>query len=223
MSIPFEIPIVNQDVVNGVSYTGSTLTLTRAEGSDLTTNIPIPRTNTFSAKQYDEDNRDYDVTNGNAPDDDPNDKGGLIDTYLTCVLSTGGGTYSGIALDFSVVGEWGDEEENKGVAIARAKHIGGSYVFDKILRAPANGDSARFISPFTISFHDNTSTTLECCNGKYIDTDITADTLYSYTVLLVNSRTATSTANFKLNRVVSSGSTVTTERGVSSITAQVFV
>ena len=39
MSIPFEIPIINQDVVNGVSYTGSTLTLTRAEGSDLTTTI----------------------------------------------------------------------------------------------------------------------------------------------------------------------------------------
>ena len=39
MSIPFEIPIVNQDVVNGVSYAGTTLTLTRAEGSDLTTTI----------------------------------------------------------------------------------------------------------------------------------------------------------------------------------------
>ena len=39
MSIPFEIPIINQDVVNGVSYAGSTLTLTRAEGSDLTTTI----------------------------------------------------------------------------------------------------------------------------------------------------------------------------------------
>ena len=74
MSIPFDIPIVNQvnqDVVNGVSYTGSTLTLTRAEGSDLTTTITIPRTNTFSAKQYDDDNRSYNVTNGNADDDDP--------------------------------------------------------------------------------------------------------------------------------------------------------
>jgi len=40
MSIPFEIPIINQDVVDGVSYSGSTLTLTRAEGSDLTTTIP---------------------------------------------------------------------------------------------------------------------------------------------------------------------------------------
>ena len=39
MSIPFEIPIINQDVVNGVSYAGSTLTLTRAEGDDLTTTI----------------------------------------------------------------------------------------------------------------------------------------------------------------------------------------
>ena len=37
---PFSIPRRDADVVNGVSYAGTTLTLTRAEGSDLTTTIP---------------------------------------------------------------------------------------------------------------------------------------------------------------------------------------
>ena len=36
---PFSIPRRDADVVNGVSYAGTTLTLTRAEGSDLTTTI----------------------------------------------------------------------------------------------------------------------------------------------------------------------------------------
>ena len=42
---PFSIPRRGDaDVVNGVSYAGTTLTLTRAEGSDLTTTIPTAAT-----------------------------------------------------------------------------------------------------------------------------------------------------------------------------------
>ena len=194
--------------------------------SDFPFSIPrkadIARADTFSFKQYDEDDRDYTVTNGNPSDTNPNDKNGLIDTYLVCFATTVGGNYSGVSLNFSVVGEWSNEEENKGVTIARAKFNGSAYVYDKILRAAASGTPARFISPFTIAFNQNQSSTLECCNGNFIDTDIIADTLYSYTVLLVNSRSDTSTSVFNLNRVVNGATNLTEERGVSSITAQLF-
>ena len=45
---PFSIPRRGDaDVVNGVSYAGTTLTLTRSEGSDLTTTIPAAPTSYF--------------------------------------------------------------------------------------------------------------------------------------------------------------------------------
>lgn len=209
--------------VGGIATQGSILTqgsLMFSDGSTQTTAATIPRTDTFSFKQYDDDDRAYTVGEGNPGDTDPNNIGGLIDNILTCFVTTVGGNYEGVSLDFSVVGEWVVSEENKGVVIARAKHNGSTYVYDKILRASYPGNSnVRFISPFTISFFQNQDTTLECCNGKYIDTDITANTLYSYTVLLVNSSASTS---FKLNKVVNGGTQASAERGVSSITAQLF-
>jgi len=191
---------------------------------DGTSQTTAARTNTFSFKQYDEDDKEYDVTFGNAADKVPDDKGGLIDDYLTCFVTTVGGNYSGVSLDFSVAGEWNIQQENKGVAIARAKYDGSSYVYDKILRAAVSDSNGRMISPFTISYHANHDTTMDHCNGKYIDTDIAADTLYSYTVLLVNTAPS-GTHLFKLNRTINNATTATTvqnERGVSSITAQLF-
>ena len=197
MSIPFEIPIINQAV----------------------------RTNTFSFKQYDEDDQEYDVKSGNAADATPNDKDGLISTYLTCFVTTVGGNYSGVSLDFSVAGEWDIQQENKGIAISRAKYDGTSYVADKILRAaqPSTDNNARMISPFTIVYHNNMSSTMDHCSGKYIDTDIAADSLYSYTVLLVSSvADAALVCKFKLNRTITDQITNDYERGVSSITAKLF-
>ena len=195
MSIPFEIPIINQDV----------------------------RTNTFSFKQYDEDDQEYDVKSGNAADATPNDKDGLISTYLTCFVTTVGGNYSGVSLDFSVAGEWDTQQENKGIAISRAKYNGTSYVADKILRAPVSDNNGRMISPFTIVYHDNMSSTMDHCSGKYIDTDIAADSLYSYTLLLVSSvHDAALDTEFKLNRTFTDATTGDYERGVSSISAQLF-
>jgi hypothetical protein len=192
--------------------------------SDFPFSIPRrseARANTFSFKQYDEDNKEYDVKNGNPTDDAPDGKDGLIDDYLTCFVTTVGGNYSGVSLDFNVVGEWATQQENKGVAIARAKYNGTSYVYDKILRAAISDSNTRMISPFTISFHANHSSTMDGCNGKYIDTDIAADTLYSYTVLLLNT-SASGTHLFKLNRTITDNTGVDYERGVSCITAQLF-
>ena len=190
--------------------------------SDFPFSIPRrseARANTFSFKQYDEDNKEYDVKSGNPTDDAPDGKDGLIDDYLTCFVTTVGGNYSGVSLDFNVVGEWDEQQENKGVAIARAKYNGTSYVYDKILRAAISNTNRRIISPFTISYHSNHDSTMDGCNGKYIDTDIAADTLYSYTVLLVNTPGDGATHLFKLNRAITANEA---ERGVSSITAQLF-
>jgi hypothetical protein len=192
--------------------------------SDFPFSIPRrseARANTFSFKQYDEDDKQYDVKSGNATDADPDDLDGLIDEdILTCFVTTVGGNYSGVSLDFNVVGEWDEQQENKGVAIARAKYNGTSYVYDKILRAAESDNNRRIISPFTISYHNHHDSTMDGCNGKYIDTDIAADTLYSYTVLLVNTTGDGATHLFKLNRVISDGTAH--ERGVSSITALLF-
>ena len=192
--------------------------------SDFPFSIPRrseARANTFSFKQYDEDDKQYDVKSGNATDADPDDLDGLIDEdILTCFVTTVGGNYSGVSLDFNVVGEWDEQQENKGVAIARAKYNGTSYVYDKILRAAVSDNNRRIISPFTISYHNHHDSTMDGCNGKYIDTDIAADTLYSYTVLLVNTTGDGATHLFKLNRVISDGNGH--ERGVSSITALLF-
>ena len=195
--------------------------------SDFPFSIPRrseARANTFSFKQYDEDDKEYDVKSGNAADDAPDGKDGLIDDYLTCFVTTVGGNYSGVSLDFNVTGEWASQQENKGVAIARAKYNGTSYVYDKILRAAVSDSNTRMISPFTISFHENHSSTMDGCNGKYIDTDIAADTLYSYTVLLVSSLHPNngSVTKFRLNRTITDNTGVDYERGVSSITALLF-
>jgi hypothetical protein len=190
---------------------------------DGTSQTTAARTNTFSFKQYDADNKQYDVKSGNAADKDPDGKDGLIDDYLTCFVTTVGGNYSGVSLDFSVAGEWQTQQENKGIAISRAKYDGTSYVYDKILRAPVSDSNARMISPFTIVYHNNHTSTMDHCSGKYIDTDIAADTLYSYTVLLVSSvADAALVCKFKLNRTITDGTGADYERGVSSITAQLF-
>ena len=191
---------------------------------DGTSQTTAARTNTFSFKQYDGDDQEYNVTSGNAADKDPDGKGGLIDDYLTCFVTTVGGNYSGVSLDFSVAGEWQTQQENKGVAIARAKYDGTSYVYDKILRAAVSDINARIISPFTIVYQDNHSSTMDHCSGKYIDTDIAADSLYSYTVLLVSSLhpNTPGTTKFRLNRTITDATSVDYERGVSSITAQLF-
>ena len=181
--------------------------------SDFPFSIPRrseARANTFSFKQYDEDDQEYDVKSGNAADAAPDGKDGLIDDYLTCFVTTVGGNYSGVSLDFNVVGEWDEQQENKGVAIARAKYNGTSYVYDKILRAPVSDSNTRMISPFTIVYHDN-------------HTDIAADSLYSYTVLLASSvADAELVTKFKLNRTITDGTGADYERGVSSISALLF-
>jgi len=219
MNTPFSRP----DLANFIK-TGTDAVVSKVTFPDGTSQTTAARTNTFSFKQYDEDDQEYDVTSGNATDADPDGKDGLISTYLTCFVTTVGGNYSGVSLDFSVVGEWETQQENKGVAISRAKYNGTSYVADKILRAAESDNNARMISPFTISFHENHSSTMDGCNGKYIDTDIAADSLYSYTVLLVSSLhpNTPGATKFKLNRTITDGTSVDYERGVSSITAQLF-
>ena len=194
--------------------------------SDFPFSIPRrseARANTFSFKQYDEDDQEYDVKSGNATDDAPDGKDGLIDDYLTCFVTTVGGNYSGVSLDFNVTGEWATQQENKGVAIARAKYNGTSYVYDKILRAAESDSNTRMISPFTIVYQGNHTSTMDHCSGKYIDTDIAADSLYSYTVLLTSSvADATLVTKFKLNRTITDATGADYERGVSSISAQLF-
>ena len=176
----------------------------------------------FSQKQHTTDDQIKYVVRGNPSDTNPNSNGGLIHSFLTCYVNTYDGDYEGVSLDFSVVGEWNNFEYDKGVAIARAKYVNGNYAYDTILRAPANSSSARYIQNFNISYHLNANSTMESCNGKYIDLTIENDNLYSYTIVLVNSSTHTTNHDFYLNRTVSGTGARPYERGTSCITAQLF-
>ena len=169
----------------------------------------------------------YTVTAGNPADTNPNQYGGLIASRLSCYVSTFNGSYSAVSLDFSVVGEWANVEHDKGIAIARAVYVdaipSGNYVYDKILRAPIQGSATSFIQNFTVSFgNSDRNSTMEACNGKYIDYDIEDDKLYSYTVLLVNSNTTNSATRFWLNRTLNGATSAPYERGTSCITAMLY-
>ena len=176
----------------------------------------------FSQKQHTNDDQIKVVIRGNPQDTNPNSHGGLIHSFLTCYVNTYDGDYEGVSLDFSVVGEWNNFEYDKGVAIARARYVNGNYAYDTILRAPANSSSARYIQNFNISYHTDKNSTMESCNGKYIDLTIENDNLYSYTIVLVNSSTHTTNHDFYLNRTVSGTGQRPYERGTSCITAQLF-
>ena len=176
----------------------------------------------FSQKQHTNDDQIKNVVRGNPQDTNPNSHGGLIHSFLTCYVNTYDGDYEGVSLDFSVVGEWNNFEYDKGVAIARARYVNGNYAYDTILRAPANSSSARYIQNFNISYHTDKNSTMESCNGKYIDLTIENDNLYSYTIVLVNSSTHTTNHDFYLNRTVSGTGQRPYERGTSCITAQLF-
>jgi len=160
------------------------------------------------------------ITKGNPSDNNPDQLNGEFDELT---LTNINGNADGVCLDFSIVGEWTSQEYNKGVVISKyeASSFNGTYTPTTILRGAVQTTSTRFIQPFTLTyFHQDSSSTLESCCGKYIDEDINANKYYKYKIVVVNSSSAYN-SDFHLNRTQWSGHPER-ETGVSSFTAQEF-
>ena len=181
----------------------------------------------FHYKQYKGFDFSESIGGGNPSDSAPNGKNGEI-TELS--ISGVNGNAKVVCLDFSIVGEWNGLEYNKGVIIAKyhADTIDGVYTVKEILTGAQQENSngvefgARFIQNFNVSIGqtDNFDSTMESCNGKYIDTEIFSGKFYKYTIVCCNS--SSSSATFYLNRTRRQSETQQHESGVSVITAQVF-
>ena len=214
MSVPYEdgVPLTD-DVVTGASFTAGKMTLTKQVGADITANV-----GGFHSAQKTADDAEFDVTGGNPTTADS------LDGEITDLTVTGiNGNASKVLLQFSIVGEWENNNHDAGVVIARrtSDTINGTYANDTILRADAAAtNQTRFIQNFNLSFvvSDNNSS-MESCNGMYIDTP-TANKFHKYSVVLVNSTAGTK--KFKLNRVFGNNTGIGDEVGSSCFTAQEF-
>jgi hypothetical protein len=163
------------------------------------------------------------VVGGNPADGTPNTLNGLVVPLTVTGID---GNADGVCLDFSIVGEWQSQEYDKGVAISRSVSTSraSGYSADLILRSDLDSGvsaQARYIQTFNLA-HDvgNRDSTMEGCNGKFIDTTIEDGKFYKYSILLINSSSVTAT--FTINGVHVSTNFLNRERGVSCITAQEF-
>ncbi len=214
MSVPYQdgVPITD-DVVTGASFTAGKMTLTKQVGTDITASV-----GGFYSAQVTSDDADFDVQSGNPTT--ANAKAGEI-TGLTVTGINGNATK--VLLQFSIMGEWDINQHDAGIVIARrtSDTIDGTYADDTILRADVAGsNNGRFIQNFNLAWRDSDNTTsMESCNGMYIDTP-TANKFHKYSIVLVNS--SSDTKEFKLNRVVGGNDHIGYERGTSCFTAQEF-
>ena len=85
-----------------------------------------------------------------------------------------------------------------------------------VLRVATDGNRGLGISPFTISYHNDSLTTLECANLQYVD-DLDADVgdVIKYSPVLVNSKEQAQ--SFMINRGYGSDNLIYFERVMSSV------
>jgi len=147
--------------------------------------------------------------------------GGRMSNSLNADIQIPTGHDGEILVSFCVSGEWSGAPYNNGVILGRAtKQSNGSYIYDKLIRAPAPNTSAGlFISNFMISFQGDDNSTIEHATGIIVDDTISAGNTYRYTPILVNSNGGSGVLTFKLNRTINSGANLGLERTLSTINA----
>ena len=153
------------------------------------------------------------VSSGN-PSNSSNALGGSLMSYMSASLTTTI-SHQKILINCVVVGEWsGSQVENKGIILAQGT------LFDNVLLRPsASGNRGRILSPFTISYHQNPSTTLETAVLTYVYDAIGVGT-YNFFPVLVN--TGSNTNTFYLNRTVANGNALSHEIAGSCISLQLL-
>jgi hypothetical protein len=214
---PFSIPRRggDGDVVNGVSYAGTTLTLTRAEGSDLTTTIPTTRP--FGFINYGIFTKEYTVKHGNPDDSDPDDLDGVVNEMDVSIVLPNDNT--NVMLTCRMMGEWAQPPHDKGLAIKKKRvPLGGGTPVISILRPPQDGNSGRILSTWTLPIDiQDTNSTIESATIIFMDT-VDSGTI-TYTPLLVNTSSSVDSL-FKLNRTISNANGTNYERTTSTLIAQ---
>ena len=218
------------DCINNVSIAGQVLTFTQHDTTTIPITIPSSSLAKFYFSQSLTNSQSFNVSQGNPSVANPNLRGGWLagSTLGSNLIFSGvNGNATGVKLDFSIAGEWQSLEYDKGVLILKAESSqqAGGYIPTELLCGPTPTTSSplnvRCISPFQLGHNNNnTGSTMESCNGIYVDTQLTNGKFYQYSIILVNS--ATSTALFSLNRTFFSTPAPQFEMGVSVITGQEF-
>jgi len=212
---PFSIPRRGDaDVVNGVSYAGTTLTLTRAEGSDLTTTIPTAA-NPFVYKQS--------YLNGGAYIYSVPGWNSAVSTTeieidaISPLNITPTSASQTVVLQVSVIGEWSGAPSNANISLKRIIGVGASAVetwldprvYTTGVRMPVNGI-------FTIGQTPaENATTPETCNFTYVDNPNTTNQV-TYELYVKSS----SAQSFYLNRTVTDSDLNYVERAKSTFSAE---
>ena len=217
--IPFSIPRRSDaDVVNSVSYAGDTLTLTRAEGSDLTTTIPTAAPS-FDHKQS-EANTVYTVdawaTVPSPTNPDPDVEVEI--TELSGLTITPTSSSQKVLLQVSVLGEWDAYPHDGNISL---KRIVGSTetwldprpVVNNIM--PLNG-------MFTIGFHGDTNSTMESCQFIFVDTpNTTAQITYKIYLKVAGIADGHPSSDFHFNKTKNNaGTSDIYDRAISTFTAE---
>ena len=218
------------DCINNVSIAGQVLTFTQHDTTTIPITIPSSSLAKFYFSQSLTNSQSFSVSQGNPSVANPNLRGGWLagSTLGSNLIFSGvNGNATGVKLDFSIAGEWQSLEYDKGVLILKAESSQqfGGYTPTELLCGPTPSTSSplnvRCISPFQLGHNNNnTGSTMESCNGIFVDTQLTNGKFYQYSIILVNS--ATTTALFSLNRTFFSTPAPQFEMGVSVITGQEF-
>ena len=203
---PFSIPRRGDaDVVTGVSYSGSTLTLQRTTGADLTTTIATAPP--FEYKQSDLNGGDYIYT---VPVWDKTLTTTEIEIDAISPLNiTPTSASQKVVLQVSVLGEWSVAPNKSNISLKRI--VGSTETWldpraDSIFnKMPVNGI---FSIPYDLA---DTQNTPETCNFTYVD-DPNTTSQVTYKVYLKTAQAQ----DFYLNRTVRDLNQNFMERGKST-------
>jgi len=205
---PFSIPRGGDgDVVNGVSYAGDTLTLTRAEGSDLTTTISTAAP-PFSHKQVSVPSF-ISVPGPWTPTASNETKL----TSLSGLTITPNSASEKVILRLHLFGEWSAGSQQCSLSFKRVVGTQETWLDPRVgigNRKPCN-------AMFALTFSgDNNVSTPQSLNTSLIDEPNTTQQV-TYDIYLLN---GSSTSTYNLNRTTNDTDEIHYERGISTFTAE---
>ena len=200
------------DVVTGVSYAGNTLTLTRAEGSDLTTTIPTAAPS-FDHKQS-EANTKYTVI----PWGTPGNPGVEVEiTELSGLTITPTSSSQKVLLQASVLGEWTPNPHDGNISLKRI--VGGTETW--LDPRPVPNNRMPLNGMFALGFYGDVNSTMETCQFIFVDTpNTTAQITYKIYLKVAGVADGITSADFHFNKTKTDSTTDIYERGISTFTAE---
>ena len=209
MNTPFSRPDLSRFIQEGTDAAVSKVTF--PDGTQQSTSAS-PRPTAFTQSDA---IREFTVLPGNPNEvtNPGNNKQGAVTELSTSIVLPEAN--QNVFINCRVVGELDVNSADFGMILHRSGGTGGS----KFLRAAADGDRGRFISPNVISMSSQDTSTLDTMIVTYVDTTTSADT-YTYTPVCVN--TGAHNKDYRLNKVQSNASTLNFEVAISTMVLQVI-